>query len=102
VTEHAGPGVTGPAVLDIGPGMGALIVYTGASWQGLEIEISPRDEPRRRTHTAVLERQMVGRTVHAAVFAELAPGAYTLWEPEPDTTHDVEIIAGQVFELDCR
>jgi hypothetical protein len=102
VTEHAGPGVTGPAVLDIGPDIGALVVYTSAACHGLEIEISPKTEQGQRTHTAVLERHMGGRAVHAAVFAELMPGEYTLWGPEPETTHDVAIVAGRVFELDCR
>jgi hypothetical protein len=98
----AGPDSTGPAVLDIGAGAGALIVYTAAELHGREIEVSPVDGTARRTHTAILERTMAGHSVHAAVFVELAPGAYTLWGADAGQTCSVSIAAGEVAEVDWR
>jgi len=101
MTEMAGPGGTGPAVLDIGAGAGALVVYTAPELRGREIEVSP-DGRALRTHTAILERSMAGRRVHAAVFVELAPGRYTLWGAKAAQTRSVTITAGKVTEVDWR
>jgi hypothetical protein len=98
----AGPDTTGPAVLDIGPGAGALIVYTGSDLRGREIEVSPVDRTALRTHTVILERTMAGRCIHAAVFVELAPGDYTLWGADPSQTCRVTIAAGEVSAVDWR
>jgi hypothetical protein len=98
----AGPGSTGPVVLDIGAGAGALIVYTASDLRGREIEVSPVDRTALRTHTAILERTMAGHCVHAAVFVELAPGDYILWGAEPSLTCTVSIAAGEVAQVDWR
>src|SRR5437588_10283354 len=66
-------------VLEIGPGLGALIVHTDASMHGVEIEISPAGDDGRRSHKQVLERSVGGRPAHTAVFDQLPAGAYTLW-----------------------
>lgn len=98
----AGPESTGPAVLDIGPDAGALIVYTEPGLRGREIEVSPTNRNALRTHTAILERSMAGRSVHAAVFVELAPGGYTLWGADPSQTCSLTIAPGKVSEVDWR
>ncbi len=88
-------------VLDIGDDIGALIVHTGKELVGREIEVSPKGSAGRRTHTDVLERNVNGRTVFAAVFPSLAAGDYSLWR-EIVTGDDVTIRGGAVVEVDWR
>ena len=58
--ESAGPAPSGPAVLDIGGGTGALLVIVPAALLHTEIEVSPAGRPDARTHTGVHERPMGG------------------------------------------
>ena len=55
-------------VLDIGDDVGALILYTSPEHHTDEIEVSllGADPAARRVHSAVLERQLNGRTFYAA------------------------------------
>ena len=55
-------------MLDIGRDIGALVVYTRPELLGREIEVSPKDNAARRTHTEVLQRNTNGRVIYAAVF----------------------------------
>ncbi|HEY7127770.1 MAG TPA: hypothetical protein VH540_27825 [Ktedonobacterales bacterium] len=108
--EHRDLGVhTAPAVLDIGEDIGALVIYTGPELHGHEIEVSPRANPpkrghgeTRRTHTAVLERRVNGRSLFAALFLALQAGDYTIWAPNSNLPAAVTIIGGQVAEVDWR
>ncbi|HKC73628.1 MAG TPA: hypothetical protein VKF37_05435 [Chloroflexota bacterium] len=86
-------------VLDIGQDIGALIVYTSPALRGREIEVSPTGNAARRTHTEVLERTVVGRTVWAAVFPALAAGDYSLWR-DVLTDDEVTIVGATVAEVD--
>ena len=87
------------AVLDIGEDIGALVIYTGREMLGKEIEVSPKGNDTQKTHTAVLERKVNGRTTFAALFLALPEGEYiTLSTPSSEIT----IIGGQVTELDWR
>lgn len=90
---------TEQAVLDIGQDIGALVVYTGGELRGREIEVSPKGNETKRTHTAILERRVNGRVIFAGLFAALPAGDYTIWM---DPTSDVTISGGQVAEIDCR
>jgi hypothetical protein len=106
----AGPSRPGSVVLDIGPGTGALVLYTPASLEGAEIEISLADvADARRTHSQV-RRRLVGPAVFdtqpagsasvtfAAVYPALPSGRYTIWR-EADTPAGVLTIAdGEVTE----
>lgn len=89
-------------VLDIGDGVGALVIYTSPTLAGREIEVSPSDDEARRIHTEVLERQVGGRTTCAAVFATLAQGTYHIWTTDPNHANTVVIRSGDVAELDWR
>jgi hypothetical protein len=91
----------GPLVLDIGEDMGALIVFTDRALRGREIEVSPKDNSARRTHTEVLERRVGDRAVFAGVFYQLPAGAYSIWR-DVLTDEEVEIVGGAVAELDWR
>ena len=100
-TMRGKPRHTQQVVLDIGEDVGALIVYTAATFLNHEIEIGPLEIEWLRTHTEVRERRVGGSSVCAAVFPELPAGAYTLWwsgaQGEPVTIAD-----GAVGEVDWR
>ncbi len=91
----------GPIVLDIGEDVGALIVYTDSRLLGREIEVSPKGNSARRTHTEVLERRIGARPVFAGVFPDLPAGAYSIWR-DVMTDEDIVIVGGSVAELDWR
>src|SRR5690349_9783879 len=82
---------TAPAALNIGDGIGALMIYTSAALHGTEIEVSPLANDTQRTHTAVLERRVNGRSVFAALFLALAEGDYRIWSDDPNLPHFVTI-----------
>jgi hypothetical protein len=66
-------------MLDLGPGVGALVLRTGADLHGMEIEISPAGRDDERSHKQVHERPVAGRPLYGAVFEALPAGEYTLW-----------------------
>jgi len=85
-------------VLDIGDDVGALILYTSPEHHTDEIEVSllGADPAARRVHSAVLERQLNGRTFYAATYPELSAGDYQVWcEGNPQVT----VRAAGVVEL---
>jgi hypothetical protein len=75
----AGPSGSGTVVLELGPGAGALVLYTPADRDGAEIEVSLAGATGRRTHSMVRPRHVAGSTVYAAVYPDLPPGDYTIW-----------------------
>jgi hypothetical protein len=93
---------TGPSrgvCVDIGEGVGALVLYAGADREGLEPEIHQFDEPDRRQHVWVLERLVASGPVFAAVFPSLPEGRYGVCSPEGvAAAQEVEIVGGQVTE----
>jgi hypothetical protein len=89
-------------VLDIGDGLGALIVYTDPELHGTEVEISPSGEDSNRSHKDVLERGEGDRVVFTAVFDRLPEGTYTLWTDDVARARDVAVSGGGVAELDWR
>ena len=66
-------------MLDLGPGVGALVLRTAADLHGTEIEISPAGRDKERSHKQVHERPVAGRPLYGAVFDSLPAGEYTLW-----------------------
>ncbi len=93
---------TAPAVLDIGEGVGALIIYTDEALHGEEIEVSPAGDAANRTHAAVLERWVNGRTVFAALFLALPEGLYDIWGGAARAPQTVRIAGGEVAQIDWR
>ena len=91
----------GNAVLDIGDDIGALIIYTREELLDAEIEVSPRENGSFRVHTSVLERQVAGNSLFAALFLVLPAGDYTVWCDAP-SAREVTIEGGQVAILDWR
>jgi hypothetical protein len=89
-------------LLDIGEGVGALVIYTKPAFGGREIEVSRTDGDGRRIHTEVLERLLNGQSVFAAVFAALPQGTYRIWREGHDPADEVSIHSGEVAERDWR
>ena len=90
------------AILDIGGGFGALILYADASYLDREIEVSLVGRDGERTHTAIHERVVEGRPVHAGIYASLPAGEYRVWTDDPGLPDRVTIVDGEVAELDWR
>ena len=99
MTESAaGPSGPGTVVLDLGPGIGALVLYTPAELDGAEIEISRDGAPR--THSQVRARHLPSTTTYAAVYPGLAEGQYTIWHDQHRPAATAAITGGQVTS--CR
>ncbi|MDQ2885345.1 MAG: hypothetical protein M3Y39_04580 [Chloroflexota bacterium] len=93
-TEHA--------LLDIGAGVGALIIYFRQELCGQQIDVSPKERVWQRTHTDVLERRVTDRLVFAALFLALPIGDYIIWSKNSHPLGEVTITDGQVAEVNWR
>ena len=93
-----GPSGAGSVVLDLGPGIGVLVLDTPAELAGREIEISPASggPAARRTHSLVRERNTSAGTSYAAVYPGVAAGDYTLWRDDATPAAVITIDGGQV------
>jgi hypothetical protein len=89
-------------MVDVGPGAGALVIYTDEELRGTEIEISPKGKDAQRVHTDVLRRRTASGYVCAAVFGSLQVGDYRLWHDTLATPFDVRILDAKVTEVDWR
>lgn len=98
MTEHlGGPSRAGSVVLDLGDGIGAMILAAPAELSGREIEISPADgEARRRTHSLVRPRTTAGGTRYAAVYIDLPAGDYVVWRDGDTPAGTVTVDSGQI------
>jgi hypothetical protein len=86
-------------VLELGEGVGALIVHTDPAMHGVEVEISPAGEDHSRSHKEVLERRVGARPAYTAVFDRLAAGRYTLWVDGRARARGVCIRGGEIAQL---
>ena len=95
MSEHVpGPSHSGSVVLNLGPGIGALVLHVPADLDRREIEISSHASPAApRTHSQVRERRTAGRVQYAAVYPDLTAGDYTIWR-DADTALGVVTIEG--------
>ena len=89
-----GPSGPGSVVLEIGEGIGALVLDAPAGLIGREIEISPSGG--RRTHSLVRERDTGQGITYAAVYPGLAVGEYTVWLDDGTPAGKVTVRGGQV------
>ncbi len=98
-THEAGtPPEGGPVVVDIGDGVGALIVHTDPSLLGHELHVRKAGESHT-THTGVWERELGDHPIVVAVFLALDEGRYTLLDLDGQPTTEVMIESGRVAEL---
>jgi hypothetical protein len=91
------PGASGPGtvVLELGEGIGALVLDAPAELAGREIEISPCGGGPR-THSRVRERDTGRGTAYAAVYPGLAAAEYTVWLDDGISAGRVTVRGGQV------
>jgi len=75
------PSRQGTVVLDIGDGIGALVVHTPKAMCGVEIKIARRGEATQLVHTEVRER-VLPRVRVRGVFVALDEGDYTLLDAD--------------------
>ena len=97
-----GPSEAGTVILDLGAGIGALVLDTPSELVGQEIEISliGAGQETRRTHSLVRERRIGSGTGYAAVYPDLPAGDYTIWRDELTAVATVTVAGGQVTR--CR
>ena len=89
-------------ILDLGPGVGALVLRTGADLHGKEIEISPAGRDEERSHKQVHERPVAGRPHYGAVFDSLPAGEYTLWLDDRPLRRQVAVAGAAVTDLSIK
>lgn len=89
-------------MLDLGPGVGALVLHTGAEMHGLEIEISPGGRDDERSHKQVHERPVAGRPLYGAVFESLPAGEYTLWLDDRPLRRHVAVSGAAVTDISIK
>ncbi len=96
------PSGNATVMLDIGDGVGALVVHAPAEWCGLEIELARPHESHAFVHTEVRERQLPNGSVYAGVFPAVVEGEYTLLPVAGEPARAVTIASGRVTELACQ
>jgi hypothetical protein len=94
----------GPVVIDVGPGVGALVVRLGREWLDHEIHLTSLDTPGWSTHTGVWERRMGGASpLVAAVYPSLPEGRYGLLDHDGRrVVQEVDVDEARVTEIDLR
>ena len=89
-------------LLDLGPGVGALILRTGADLHGAEVEISPAGRDEDRSHKQIHERPVAGRPLYGAVFDSLPAGEYTLWLDDRPLRRRIAVAGAAVTDLSIK
>jgi len=100
--DHSTDARSEHVMLDLGPGVGALVLHTGADLHGKEIEISPSDSNDARSHKQVHDRPVGGRSHYAAVFDSLPAGEYTLWLDGRPLRREVAVAGAAVTDLSIQ
>jgi hypothetical protein len=92
---HAGQGSA--VAVDVGDGIGALVIEMPSELEGVEVEMRP-ETGGHLTHVAVVARPTPqGGFVHSAVFFEVAEGSYDLYlRPDGPVRLRVDIAGGAV------
>ncbi len=99
--QRHGPTAPGTVVLNLGPGIGALIIEVTAEHDGTEIEISRSDDAgSHRTHSQVRERSAPGGSRFAAVYPDLPAGDYSVWQDASRIAGAVTVTGGAVARFD--
>jgi hypothetical protein len=94
------PSGQGTVVLNIGRGVGALIIHTPGRLHGHEIEVSPVADLARRTHAAVRARYVRGGVIFSVVVDDLPEGRYVIWRDPVTPLGEVDVSGGSVAEFE--
>jgi hypothetical protein len=92
------PSGQGTVVLNIGVGVGALVIHTPGSLHGHEIEVSEVADPAVRTHAAVRAPYVRGGVCWSVVIDSLAEGRYVIWRDPVTPLAEVDVVGGSVSE----
>src|SRR4029077_20577302 len=92
----------GPAVLDIGGNIGALLATVDPSTVGTELHLRSEHRPPIEIHTGVWHRGFGADRVTTAVFAELAEGRYWVLDGAGRGVRRVDIQGGSLTSIDLR
>jgi hypothetical protein len=92
------PSGQGTVVLNIGAGVGALLIHTPGALHGREIEVSPVADAARRTHAAVRARYVRGGVCWCVVIDGLPAGRYVVWRDPVTPLSEVDVPGGAVAE----
>jgi hypothetical protein len=94
------PSGQGTVVLNIGAGIGALVIYTPGKLHGHEIEVSPVGDATERTHAAVRARYVRDGVLFSVVIDNLAEGRYVIWRDPVTPLAEVDVRSGTVTEYE--
>jgi hypothetical protein len=92
------PSGEGTVMLDIGAGIGAVVIHTAPRWHGLEIEVSPVGPHAPRKHAAVRARHLSHGTFYSAVIDGLPEGRYVVWRDADTPADRITVTGGSVTE----
>ena len=93
------PAESASVALDIGGGLGALVITPSERFRGREIEISRVDHDGPRVHTGVHERVSDAGPALAAIFGSLPAGPYVIWEDANTAGPVIEVPDGGVAHI---
>ena len=93
------PAATASVALDIGGGLGALVITPSDRFRSREIEISQVDHVGLRVHTGVHERGSDAGLRLTAIFGSLPAGQYVIWEDSTTPGPVVEVPDGGVAQV---
>ncbi len=92
----------GPVVLDIGDGIGALLVHLPDDRYGSELHVRVPGTEGPTIHTGVWRRRLGERETVVAVFPELSAGTWAIVDGDGNDGLLVEIGDGRATELTIR
>jgi hypothetical protein len=93
------PAASASVALDIGGGLGALVINPSERFRSSEIEISRINHEGPRVHTGVHERASDAGSTLTAIFGSLPAGRYVIWEDANTAGPVVEVPDGGVAQI---
>jgi hypothetical protein len=87
---------SGTVVLELGAGVGVLVLRCPVELTGAEIDISLSRPGCHLTHSVVRPRNVASGLVYAAVYPDLPPGDYTIWRADRTAAATVRVNSGVV------
>jgi hypothetical protein len=93
------PSGQGTVMLNIGAGIGALVINTPGRLHGHEIEVSPVGDAAVRTHAAVRARYVASGVCFSVVIDSLPAGRYVVWQDPVTPLTEVDVPGGAVAEV---
>ena len=93
------PSGQGTVMLNIGAGIGAVVIHTPSAMHGQEIEVSPVTDLAVRKHAAVRARYVSGGVVWSEVIDNLPEGRYVIWRDPVTPLQEIDVEGGAVTEF---